>query len=192
MSVNCERIILPDAMRAYDLIEAKASSNAFIQGLSGVAGFPFTIAVDAGVVPLIYGRLWGEVRALYRQPPITSEQVTGILPGILQEVLVDVAFDKVLGNLPLIGIYFNAICAKTLTWRLGTLFTMLAARGPEVPETGVVEAIRLIRHVFPQRDMFSFANPERQVFMDLVSGMAATKAEDFERRVRRALEVLGE
>ena len=71
-----------------------------------------------------------------------------ILKEILPEIFVDLALDKFAGQIPIIGIYFNAICAKTMTWRLGMLFTFLSSRTSEVPINSVAKALKLMRHMF--------------------------------------------
>lgn len=114
------------AKKAYELINEKASSNILIQGLTGLMGFPFTLIADGAVIFTHYGTLLNEIRSMYGRSPVSEAVVGTIVKGISSELLFDVVADKVLGQVPLIGIYFNAICAKTMTWRLGILFTMLS------------------------------------------------------------------
>ena len=56
----------------------------------------------------------------------------------------------------MIGLPANMIAAKAMTWRLGILFGMLAARGEEINQENVNHAIVLIRNIFPQRDSLFF------------------------------------
>ena len=107
------------AEKAYKLIMSKAKNNSIIQGLSGIAGFPFTIGVDVAVIPTIYIPLWNEIREIYGYDKLETEKMIPILKPILPEIFTDLALDKFAGQIPLIGVYFNAICAKTMTWRLG-------------------------------------------------------------------------
>lgn len=97
--------------------------------------------------------------------------------------------DKFLGNVPLVGIYFNAICAKTMTWRLGILFTMLSARGESIDENAVAETTKLIRMVFPQTDAFRFQQPTYQSFEKLVISVSGNTMKQFEQKVTKALSV---
>lgn len=103
------------ARLAYDTISAKASTNTVIQSLTGIFGFPFTIGADVAVIPLIYTPLCNDLRRLYGHPEIPSGAVKTLIPQILPEIFRDLAFDKILGSIPLIGVYFNAICAKAFT-----------------------------------------------------------------------------
>lgn len=178
------------ATRAYEAIDSKSTSNSFLQGLTGIGGFPWTLLADVGSVPMIYHPLWNDIRLMYGQPPIIASHAKAIIPQLLPELLADMALDKLGGQIPLVGIYFNAICAKAMTWRLGTLFTMLASRGPEIPERAVQDAMRLIREVFPQREIFSFSTPERQKFLELVGTVSGANLPDFERKVTAALNAM--
>jgi len=176
--------------QTYKIIREKAESNTTAQALSGIFGWPITIATDIAVIPLIYVPLWDRIRDIYGRGNINQDVAGKIIAGIVSEIFVDIAFDKFLGNVPLIGIYFNAICAKTMTWRLGTLFAMLSARGEEVESLAVRDAMVLIRKVFPQGDMFKFKTPDKAVFCKLVDGVTDIEPEDFNRKVMGLLEGL--
>lgn len=178
------------ASQCYDIIEAKATSNTFIQGFSGILGIFTTLAADVAVIPTIYAPMWDEVRRVYGLGPVEEGSAKTVIMKIWPEILSDIAFDKVLGNVPVIGIYFNAICAKAMTWRLGTLFAFLAARGSEVPEASVKEAMALIRHMFPQKEMFSFTTPNKQNFLKLVESVNGNTVEEFNSKVSQALNLL--
>ena len=176
------------AKKAYNLINEKASSNIVIQGLSGVLGFPFTLMADGAVIFTHYGAMLNEIRALYGRTPVSEAVVTSIVKGISSELLFDVVADKFLGQVPLVGIYFNAICAKTMTWRLGILFTMLSARGEAIDDTTVQDTTKMIRLVFPQTDAFSFKQPTYQTFIKLITSVAGNSMEQFNNKVQKALE----
>lgn len=178
-----------NAHACYELINNKANSNAFIQGASGFFGFVATMAVDVGAIPLIYATMWNEIRAIYGQEAIDTDDALKVIANILPEVLNDAIFDKVLGNVPVIGVYFNAICAKQMTWRLGTLFTLLASRGGEVHTVKCKEAMMMIRHMFPQSDMFRFATPDYQTFIQLAESVQGSSADTFNHKVESALNV---
>ena len=180
------------AKRAYELINEKASSNIVIQGLSGVLGFPFTIMADGAVIFTHYGTLLNEIRSLYGRTPVSEAVVSSIVKGISNELIFDVVADKVLGQLPLIGVYFNAICAKTMTWRLGILFTMLSARGETIDEYSVQDTTKLIRLVFPQTDAFTFQQPTYPTFAKLIMSVTGNSMEQFNHKVTKALEAFDE
>lgn len=177
------------AKKSYEIINDKAGSNIVIQGLSGVLGFPFTLLADGAVIFTHYGTMLNEIRSLYGRSPVSENVVSSIIKGISSELIFDVVADKFLGNVPLVGIYFNAICAKTMTWRLGILFTMLSARGEAIDENAVAETTRLIRMVFPQTDAFKFQQPTYDSFEKLVISVSGNTMKEFEQKVTKALSV---
>ena len=130
-----------------------------------------------------------EIRSLYGRKPVNEKVVTTIIKGISSEIIFDLVADKFLGNVPLVGIYFNAICAKTMTWRLGILFTMLSARGEAIDEYAVKDTTKLIRMVFPQTDAFKFRQPEYQDFEKLATSVAGNSMEQFNQKITKALDV---
>ncbi len=157
------------AAAVYKLIEEKANSNSLIQGLTGLVGFPFTLIADGATVFTHYGAMLNEIRALKGYGPVTADVVKPILTSISSEILFDLVADKVLGQIPLIGIYFNVICAKTMTWRLGILFAMLAKRGDGLSGVEMTALARKIRTRFPQSDAIAFKQPDYNVFETLMS-----------------------
>ncbi|MDO4699989.1 MAG: hypothetical protein Q4A69_04840 [Moraxella sp.] len=177
------------ATTCYNLIGNKANSNATIQGASGFFGVVATLATDAASIPMIYARLWNEIRTVYNQPSIHTDDALKVIGNILPEVLTDVLFDKVLGNVPVVGIYFNAICAKQMTWRLGTLFALLASRGEDISYIKCKEAMIVIRHLFPQKDMFTFTTPDYHTFIKLIDSVERCSIESFNQKIDKALAV---
>lgn len=168
------------ARKAYEIINAKANSNATLQGLSGVFGFPFTLLADGAVIFTHYGTMLNAIRNLYERAPVSEAAITSIVKGISKELLFDVVADKALGHVPVFGIYFNAICAKTMTWRLGTLFAILSARGEAIDDYEVKDVVKLIRMAFPQTDAFKFQQPTYPTFEKLVTSVAEDNVEQFE------------
>ena len=51
-----------------------------------------------------------------------------IIEGCREEILSDLSVDKIGGQIPVLGIPFNMMCAKAMTYQLGILFAMLSAR----------------------------------------------------------------
>lgn len=180
------------ARKSYEIINSKASSNIAIQGISGLLGFPFTLLADGAVIFTHYGTMLNEIRSLYGRMPVNESVVTTIIKGISSELIFDIVADKFLGNVPLVGIYFNAICAKTMTWRLGILFTMLSARGEAIDEYAVQDTTKLIRMVFPQTDAFKFQQPTYPDFEKLVTSVAGNSMEQFNQKITKALCVFDE
>lgn len=178
------------ATEAYEQINSKANQNSFVQGITGFAGFPLTLAVDVGSIPLVYADLWNDIRRLYGHAPVGTTGLVKIVTELVPEVLTDLVVDKALGNIPVVGVYFNAICAKAMTWRLGTLFAMLSARGEDIPIPSVRKAMELIRTTFPQQDMFKFATPEQSRYLELVLAVGGVSPQDFDDKIERALRAM--
>jgi hypothetical protein len=176
-----------NAQACYAIIQGKASSNQWVQGISGAFGFPFTLAADVGVVPGIYAPLWSEIRAVFGMSPVTLDAAGPVIKNIIPEVVSDLLLDKVLGQLPLIGIYFNVICAKHMTWRLGTLFSMMSARGESIVSDNVSSCMKLIRMLFPQQAQFTFTTPERNAFIRLVTSVSDVSPADYREKIKKAL-----
>ena len=55
----------------YKIINRKANSNAFIQGVTGIAGFPATVAADCVALLTHYEPMMNEIRELYGREKIT-------------------------------------------------------------------------------------------------------------------------
>ncbi len=180
------------AKKSYEIINSKASSNIAIQGLSGVLGFPFTLLADGAVIFTHYGAMLNEIRSLYGRTPVSETVVTSIIKGISSEIIFDLVADKFLGQVPIVGIYFNAICAKTMTWRLGILFTMLSARGEAIDDNTVQDTTKMIRLVFPQTDAFKFQQPTYPVFEKLIVSVYGNSLIEFNSKVTKALSVFDE
>lgn len=174
----------------YELIQEKTTSNEVMQGLSSVLGFPFTLVVDAGVIITHYSPMLNEIRNIYGRAPVSAEVVGPILNSCKSEVLSDLILDKLIGQIPMIGIAANIMCAKTMTWRLGLLFAMLAARGEDVSETNAVNCIRLIRELFPQVNMLKFKTPSLTVVEKLLDTVENNTVEDFDSKVIHILDAL--
>ena len=177
--------------RVYDLINSKASSNQLMQGISGALGFPFTLIADAGVIFTHYGPMLNEIRKIYGRGSISYEVIRPILNGCTSEILADIIVDKVIGQLPLIGIGANIMCAKTMTWRLGLVFAMISARGEDISADSVKNATKMIRQMFPQKSMFSFKTPTITIVEQLLEKVSDISMEDFDSKVSKALTAMG-
>ena len=171
----------------YKMINSKANSNAFIQGISGIAGFPATIAVDAAVLFTHYEPLINDIRKLYGRSILCGKDISPVLSGMFKEILMDIAVDKVLGHVPVAGIYFNAISAKALTWRLGMLVAIISSRGEEFNKTNLSNIIKLIRYITPQTDMFKFTKPNYDMFKKIAFSVSDNEEDMFENKIQTAL-----
>ena len=177
-------------IRVYDIIDKKVGSNVAMQGLSGLAGFPFTALADVAVLFSHYAPMLNEIRAVYGRSPITKADFGPILSGCKQELLTDMVLDKIIGNIPLFGLPANMICAKAMTWRLGILFGMLAARGEDVSQQNVANAVQLIRKLFPQKNSLMFQKPSAGTVEKLLKTVDGDSVETFDQKVNFILDAL--
>ena len=176
--------------KVYDLIKRTAGSNQLMQGLSALLGFPFTVLADGTVIFTHYGPMLNEIREIYGRSGVSVEVVGPILKGCSKEILADILVDKFIGQIPVVGLPANIMCAKTMTWRLGLVFAMISARGEEISESSVSNATKLVRELFPQRRMFCFAAPSMAVVERLLEAMEDITIEEFDAKVDRALAAL--
>ncbi len=172
---------------AYKAIKSKANSNAFIQGVSGIAGFPSTLVVDGIVIFTHYEPLINDIRKLYGRSQIPAKSLSPLMSGIVKELLLDVAVDKVLGNVPVAGVYFNAVSAKALTWRLGMLVTVISSRGEEFSKENISSVIKLIRYITPINELLKLKKPDYDVFKRIATSVKDMKMSDFDSKVKTAL-----
>lgn len=171
----------------YKMINSKANSNAFIQGISGAVGFPLTVAIDATVILTHYEPLINDIRRLYGRKPLDSKNFSSMFGSLFKEILVDIAIDKVMGHVPVAGVYFNAISAKALTWRLGMLITIISSRGEEINKVNLSNIVKLIRYITPQTDMFKFLKPDYEMFKKIVFSVSDNEDKAFEDKIQTAL-----
>ena len=153
---------------AYRSIRSKAASNAFIQGVTGIAGFPSNLIVDGVVIFTHYEPMINDIRKIYNRSEITSKELSPLMKGIVKELLFDIAADKIFGSIPIAGAYFNAVSAKALTWRLGMLVTILSARDEEFNKENISDDIKLVRSITPTNDLLKLKKPDYDVFKKIV------------------------
>jgi len=149
---------------AYRAIDEKAKSNSLIQGLTGIVGFPYTMLADGAVIFTHYGTMFNEIRALKGYGKVGKEVIEPVVKSISSEILFDLVGDKILGQIPVLGIYFNAICAKTMTWRLGILFSMITLHGEQIDEVSAKHMAKELRSAFPQSSAMTFTQPSYESF----------------------------
>lgn len=173
--------------KSYRLINDYANSNIVLQGLSGVFGFPTTLLADGAVVFTHYAPMLDKIRELYGRKPIEKDALMPIVKNISNEILFDIMVDKVLGQIPLAGIYFNVICAKAMTWRLGMLFAILASRGESINTDEVKNIMILIRYLSPQKDIFQFTKPGYAAYEKIMNSVYENSEELFKDKIQEAL-----
>jgi len=176
--------------QVYDIISSKAGSNTAMQALSGLMGFPFTAIMDISVFFTHYGPMLNDIRTIYGKPPIEKGDLKHIIKACREELLADMVLDKLIGNIPLLGLPANMICAKAMTWRLGLLFGMLSARGEELDPDNVLLSVRLIRTLFPQADSMLFKKPSAVIVEKLLNGVEDVDTTTFSMKVNQALDAL--
>lgn len=177
-------------LKIYNLIDSKAGSNQMMQGISGLLGFPYTLIVDAAALVTHYGPMLNDIRKIYSLDPVSVEVIKPIISGCSSEILTDIVIDKILGQIPLLGIGANIICAKTMTWRLGLVFAMLSARGDDISTANVIGVTRLIREKFPPKSMLTFRKPSVSDVNELLCSVSDMNTEDFDRQIDSLLDGL--
>ena len=176
----------------YERTRRLATGNAWVQGLSGMFGGGTNLLVDAAAVPF-YADLWTDIRAVYGRGRITGKAATEYLKPNLPFLAQDLLWDKVVGSIPVIGIPFNIAFGKALTWRLGAWFGLLSAAGGDGEHSEAVTraSIELVRQIFPSvGDVFSFAAPDREVFIAFISSVDGLSPGDFATRTQAAIDAL--
>lgn len=171
----------------YKTIKSKANSNAFIQGVSGMVGFPSTLVVDGVVIFTHYEPMINDIRKLYGRSEISAKELSPMMGSIVKEILLDFAVDKVLGHVPVAGAYFNAVSAKTLTWRLGMLTAVISSRGEEFTKANISNTIKLIRYITPINEVLKFKKPDYEVFRRIVLSVSGDEESEFDRKIQTAL-----
>lgn len=171
----------------YKNVGKAANSNAFMQSLSGLVGAPATLAIDALAIFTHYEPMINDIRTLYGREPVSAKDFTPLAGSLLKEIIVDIAVDKVMGSIPVAGVYFNAISAKALTWRLGMITAILSSRGSEINRDVVSDVVKLVRNLTPQNDMFKFTTPDYETFKKIILSVNGDDLDTFNGKVQTAL-----
>lgn len=180
MDKNIEKI--------YEIIDTEADNNVSMQGLSGLLGFPFTLLTDIGVVFVHYGPMFNKIRGVYGFDEVGAEVLGPIIKGYSSEIIQDMVLDKIIGQIPVIGIGANIICAKAMTWRLGILFGMLSISGCSINESSVKECAKLIREIFPQKDLLTFKKPQPEIVEKILKTVEGDNSEAFKHDIETMLD----
>jgi hypothetical protein len=174
------------ALQAYCEINRTAKSNMLLQGGGAIFGGSVTMGIDVAVVGTHYLPMFNRIRRIYGRDPVGSGVIIPIVGNLSHELLFDLTHDKILGHIPVVGIYFNVICAKTLTWRLGVLFAMLASLGTEIESSLVKDCVYVIRNMFPQNSAYKLAQPDRETFTQIVTSVHNNSPFEFEEKINKA------
>ncbi|HEX8242434.1 MAG TPA: hypothetical protein VF541_03015 [Longimicrobium sp.] len=180
------------AAAVYDRTKRFADRNAWVQAGSGLFGLGTNLIVDVAAIPY-YADLWNDIRNLYGRGKISIDAAGAYIRPNVGFLLADLLYDKVLGSIPLLGIPFNYVCAKALTWRLGAWFGVLAALGEEgnPKETLVRSTMQLAMQFFPaNKSLLSFEEPHKQRFVSFIAALDGLTYAETESRVNDALNVL--
>lgn len=175
----------------YEKTRRLATGNLIAQGASGFFGFAANLLVDAAAIPF-YADLWNQIRDVYGKGSITADAAKAYLQPNLGFLAQDLLWDKVVGSIPIIGVPFNIVFAKALTWRLGAWFGLLSAIGNEDDVDSLTEVtMQLTREVFPSsHSVFDFTAPDRDVFVTFIASVDGLSTQEAQDRTRRALDVL--
>jgi len=174
---------------SYNIINDTANNNIVLQSISGMLGFPFTIIADGAVIFTHYAPMISRIQTVFNREPLTQDMLMPIFKSISSDLILDIAVDKFAGQLPVLGIYFNAICAKALTWRIGILFAILACID-EIPETEKISRIAsFIRLIFPQSEIFKFVKPDFQKYKRIMGNVLHDSDTGFFDKVQEAINI---
>lgn len=152
----------------YVEIESTANSNFIMQGISGILGFPYTLFVDAVALFSHYEPLINKIRHIYGLDSLQKDEIVPVLKGSSKEIFTDIILDKIIGQVPIIGVFSNLICAKTLTWRIGLLFAYLSYHNLDITEARVSFIMEAICKYLPMKSTFSFKTPSRKEVNDFM------------------------
>lgn len=185
------------ALQAYRIISRASNDAALMQAGANLAslvtgGLPVIhLAVD-GLCLGYQVTIINDISDLYGKPRITQGAALAYLRPNLGFILGNLALDKGLGvAVPVLGLPFCYIFARALTWRLGTFFTATAAMDADIPRPLLLEKLAgLVAELFPRRDFFGLANPDKEKFVALIAGLEGLSAAQAEARITTALAVL--
>ena len=175
-------------LRSYDIIDETANSDAVIEAISGFLGFPFTLIADGATVLTHYIPMLNKIRTLYGKPIWTLDTFGPVFKSLSNEMLFDVLFDKILGNVPVAGVYFNLICARSLTWRLGMMCAMCSCLETDIKDLETLKkTVIVIREMFPQRSVLKFAKPDYNAYKKVMTSIINNNEEIFADKIGKAL-----
>lgn len=182
----------PKGARIYQIGKEYSKVLSISQALVALIGGGLHLLADSAAL-LVYVEMWNAIRQEYgRRGKITKEAAMAYLWPNLSFILGDLLLDKGLGMVPIAGSVFCYWFAKALTFRLAALFGVLAAMGDDMPSAIVLEQVSsLIQALYPRKSfLFTLADPDADVFIDLLTSMENLDAAQAESRIATALNVL--
>ena len=75
-----------------------------------------------------------------------------------------------------------------MTWRIGILMTMLSARGESIDDVAIKDSMIVIRNIFPQVDMFKFAQPDYATFEKMIVSVSNDTIEEYNKKIKKAMD----
>ena len=174
--------------QTYSEISSTANSNAAIEAAGSIFGMGINLVLDVATIGTHYIPMVNKIRRLYGKAPWSLEEFATLLKAIKGEILFDFVFDKALGTIPLVGTYFNYICAKSMIFRVGMLCAMCSCLKNDVTDIETfTKTSALIREVFPQKSVFKFATPDYNTFKKLMLSVMNNTVVDYETKLKRAM-----
>lgn len=161
----------------YKYIEERANTNSLIQGVSGIVGFPWNLMADAGTIFTHYVPMVNAIRDCFGYKRFQKDIIQPLIMGIIEDLMFDILGDKVLGSIPILGIYFNYRGAKIMTWRIGILFAFVNAQGSTYNEYILKETAKLVRHNFPSEILLSSGQEKQRRFIHIITDIYKNHAE---------------
>jgi hypothetical protein len=166
------------AKKVYNITQKLSNPNALAQAGSGIIGMGLNVLVDLFVLPL-YAKMWDDIREVYGHGVITKKAAIAYLKPNINYIAHDLLFDKICGTVPLVGISFNYIYAKALTWRLGAWFGLLSALAKangtdNIPDELLTKcSFDLVRKFFPRENIefFEFKEPDKDEFIEFIANL---------------------
>lgn len=145
--------------KVYETIKGYANTNSLMQTVSGLFGFPVTLAVDGGAVVTHYLPMINNICNVYNFNKKDVSSFIPVIKGSFMVFLSDLVLDKVLGQIPLLGAVSNYVCAKIITWRIGLMFAYLAKNDMDVTAENVKKTVDCMKKKISMRKVTGFNPP---------------------------------
>lgn len=147
--------------KAIETIKGYAKTNSLMQTISGALGFPVTTMIDGTVILTHYLPMIKNICEEYGYYKADKSAVLPVIKGCFNLFVNDFIFDKILGNIPLIGVFSNFIFAKVITWRLGLLFSYFAKHDIDINEDNVKKTVQYMNELIHLRSVIGFQAPSK-------------------------------
>lgn len=178
------------ARKAYQLIEQKANSSMLVEGLSGIGGFPWTVIADGAIIFTHYQPMVSEIRHIFDRSDISVDDYIKAVKALKSDILMDFALDQICGQIPILGIYFNLICAKAMTWRIGLVLAIASSRGEELCFENLHDAMKLSCQLAPRNGISKLAQPAYEDFEKIINSVADQPVWVYSEMLSRAISLL--